>query len=64
MIYPRPFYVVGHNPNTIHDVLAALDAGANAVEPDINVYHDRPNELCVCEASVLAPNEGAPASAP
>ena len=38
MLDPRPFYVVGHNPNTIPQVLAALDAGANAIEPDINVY--------------------------
>ena len=30
---PRPFYIVGHNPNTIPDVIAALDAGANAIEP-------------------------------
>src|ERR1051326_4521379 len=64
MLEPRPFYVIGHNPNSIPQVLAALDAGANAVEPDINIYHDRPNELCVAEASVFAPHEGAPASAP
>src|ERR1043165_9369150 len=32
---PRPFYVFGHNPNTIPDVLAALEGGANALEPDI-----------------------------
>lgn len=64
MLEPRPFYVIAHNPNSIPQVQAALDAGANAIEPDINVYHDRPNELCVAEASILAPNEGAPASAP
>jgi len=64
MIDPRPFYVVGHNPNGIPQVLAALDAGANAIEPDINVYHDRPGELCVAEASILDPDEGAAASAP
>ena len=39
---PRPFYVVGHNPNKISDIIAALDAGANAVEPDVNVYEDHP----------------------
>jgi hypothetical protein len=32
---PRPFYVFAHNPNTLDDVRAALDAGANALEPDI-----------------------------
>jgi glycerophosphoryl diester phosphodiesterase len=64
MIDPRPFYVIAHNPNSIPQVLAALDAGANAIEPDINVYHDRPSELCVAEASILDPDEGGPASAP
>ena len=33
----RPFYVIGHNPNTIREVEDALDQGANAVEPDVNV---------------------------
>jgi hypothetical protein len=32
---PRPFYVVAHNPNTVHDAETALQAGANALEPDI-----------------------------
>jgi hypothetical protein len=32
---PRPFYVVAHNPNTLHDAEVALQAGANALEPDI-----------------------------
>jgi hypothetical protein len=54
---PRPFYVVGHNPNTIRDVKAALDAGANAIEPDVNVYGDRPDELCISESTGAA---GAP----
>src|SRR6266704_6384238 len=33
---PRPFYVFGHNPNVIPDVVAALAGGANALEPDIS----------------------------
>src|SRR6266478_1452347 len=33
---PRPFYVIGHNPNTIKDVLASLKGGANALEPDVD----------------------------
>jgi hypothetical protein len=33
---PRPFYAIGHNPNTIDDVLAALKGGANALEPDVD----------------------------
>jgi glycerophosphoryl diester phosphodiesterase len=44
---PRPFYIIGHNPNTIDAVNAVLDAGANAIEPDVNVYEDRPNDLCI-----------------
>jgi glycerophosphoryl diester phosphodiesterase len=63
-IAPRPFYVVGHNPNTIAEVNAALDAGANAIEPDLNVYEDRPDEFCVSESGLLDPDEGGPASAP
>src|SRR5712672_3192007 len=37
---PRPFYVVGHNPNTLADVDDALGAGANALEPDIQGMGD------------------------
>jgi hypothetical protein len=35
---PRPFYVVGHNPNTIKDATHAVNAGANGLEPDVQVY--------------------------
>jgi glycerophosphoryl diester phosphodiesterase len=44
---PRPFYVIGHNPNTIAKVNAALNVGANAIEPDVNVFKDHPDQLCV-----------------
>lgn len=44
---PRPFYVVGHNPNTIADVLKALDGGANAIEPDVNVFSHDETQLCI-----------------
>lgn len=44
---PRPFYVIRHNPNTIDLVEEALSAGTNGIEPDINVYSDRPDELCI-----------------
>ena len=64
MAAPRPFYVVGHNPNSIPEVLKALDAGANAIEPDINVYQSRPTEFCVGESTLLEPNHGASDSAP
>ena len=62
---PRPFYIIGHNPNTIADVNAALDAGANAIEPDVNVYEDRQNELCVSETGlILDTDEGGDSDAP
>jgi len=32
---PRAFYVFAHNPNTLADVEISLQAGANALEPDI-----------------------------
>lgn len=44
---PRPFYVFGHNPNTIKDVEKALAAGANAIEPDLNVFEDPPDQISV-----------------
>jgi glycerophosphoryl diester phosphodiesterase len=43
---PRPFYAIGHNPNTIQLVKEALAAGANAIEPDVNVYKESSSELC------------------
>jgi hypothetical protein len=34
---PRPFYVIGHNPNTLEMAELALLSGANALEPDVIV---------------------------
>jgi glycerophosphoryl diester phosphodiesterase len=36
---PRPFYVIGHNPNSLENADAVLRSGANALEPDIQVNH-------------------------
>jgi hypothetical protein len=46
--YPRlrPFYIIGHNPNTIDEVKKYLKAGANAIEPDVIVYKHDENQLC------------------
>lgn len=44
---PRPFYVIGHNPNTLAKVREALANGANAIEPDVNVYEDDADDLCI-----------------
>jgi hypothetical protein len=45
-------------------VRAALDKGANAIEPDVNAYADRPNELCIGEASIIDPDYGCEPDAP
>jgi PLAT/LH2 domain len=44
---PRPFYVVGHNPNTFHEAIDDLNNGANALEPDVQVYADHADQLCI-----------------
>jgi hypothetical protein len=31
----RPFYVIGHNPNTVADAQLAVESGANMIEPDL-----------------------------
>ena len=61
---PRPFYVVGHNTNSIGEIEAALAVGANAVEIDVNVYEDRQDTLCVSEAGGLDSDEGGAPGAP
>jgi hypothetical protein len=44
---PRPFYVVGHNPNTVSDAKDAVSGGANGLEPDVQIYEDHPDQLCI-----------------
>ena len=61
---PRPFYLIGHNTNSIADVRAALSAGANAVEVDVNVYEDAPDRLCISETGRLDSDRGGGADAP
>jgi PLAT/LH2 domain len=34
-----PFYLIGHNPNTIPEATAYLKAGANALEPDVQRFN-------------------------
>jgi hypothetical protein len=43
----RKFYIIGHNPNTIDEAKAFLDAGANALEPDICFDVDEPDQYYV-----------------
>lgn len=49
---PRPFYVIGHNPNTIDEARAALSAGANALEPDVQI--GKSGDLVVAHDAHLA----------
>ncbi len=44
---PRPFYIIGHNTNTVQEVIQALNSGANAIEPDVNVYAKNNDQLCI-----------------
>jgi hypothetical protein len=55
----RPFYIIGHNPNTVSDALDCLARGANAIEPDVHfwprenqfaVYHSNPADVPTLEA--------------
>ncbi len=41
---PRPFYNFGHNPNEITEATEAINAGANALEPDVMHF---PNPTCL-----------------
>jgi hypothetical protein len=36
----RPFYNIAHNPNELSEATQALDAGANALEPDLMRFAD------------------------
>lgn len=44
---PRPFYIVGHNPNTVAEAVEAVNGGANGLEPDVQVYEDDSSRLCI-----------------
>jgi hypothetical protein len=61
---PRPFYIFGHNPNSIKDVLVALHAGANAIEPDVNVFENHQNSLCISETGIIDTDKGGDSDAP
>ena len=61
---PRPFYIVGHNTNSIADVQSALANGANAIEVDVNVYEKQQDKLCISETGTLDTDKGGSSSAP
>jgi hypothetical protein len=49
----RPFYVMGHNTNTMQEVRDAVNAGANAIEPDLN-YDEATDTLIVSHGKISA----------
>jgi hypothetical protein len=55
---PRPFYICGHNPNSFDLVKQALAGGANALEPDVNVFKHRPDELCISHGGTFGEGQG------
>jgi glycerophosphoryl diester phosphodiesterase len=55
---PAPFYVFGHNTNTISDVVRALQEGVNAVEIDVTAYSFDLNRLCVDHAGLVGDSPG------
>jgi glycerophosphoryl diester phosphodiesterase len=55
---PVPFYILGHNTNTIGDVIAAIHQGANAIEVDVTTYEFNLNKLCVDHAGITGDSPG------
>jgi hypothetical protein len=51
-IQQQKFYIVAHNPNTIKDAKAYLDAGVNALEPDVCFDEDEPDQYFVSHSHV------------
>ena len=59
---PSPFYILGHNTNSIAQVNAALDQGANAVEVDVTAFSNNLNALCIDHAGVTGDSPGSPSA--
>jgi hypothetical protein len=50
----RPFYLIGHNPNSVDAAARCLEAGANAIEPDV-CYDPKDDTFYVHERIPLVP---------
>lgn len=59
---PSPFYILGHNTNTIAQVNEALDHGANAVEVDVTAFSNNLNALCIDHAGISGDSPGSPSA--
>jgi hypothetical protein len=55
---PMPVYVIGHNTNTIREVIDSLNSGANAVEVDVTAYESNLNQLCIDHAGITGDSPG------
>lgn len=55
---PAPLWIMGHNTNSIQQVQAALDQGANAVEIDVTAYAHDLEQLCIDHAGVTGNDPG------
>jgi hypothetical protein len=49
----RPFYIIGHDPDTFEEAKEFVRSGANGIEPDVNILSDDTNELCVGHGPLL-----------
>lgn len=59
---PRPFYVIGHDTNSIELVERHLELGANAIEIDVDVTEGNQQRLCVCHGPKLVTGPASPSS--
>lgn len=60
----RPFYIIGHGANTLEEASAYIDAGANALEMDVNIPADKPKLLCIGHGPELGTGGAGKASTP
>jgi hypothetical protein len=54
----KPFYLIGHNTNSIAKVNASLDSGANALEVDVRAFDYNLNKLCIDHAGLTGDDPG------
>jgi len=60
----RPFYIIGHHADTLSDVKAYLDSGANALEMDVDIFPGHSNALCIAHGPNLGTGPGKTNSPP
>ncbi len=48
----QQFFIIGHNPNTLHEAADFMKAGANALEPDICFDAAKPGQFFVSHGTI------------